>query len=144
VDSAPFFLNDEDIVEYHSEQIRLYGGSDGIGNPGLLESALSSPRNLYCYDLNAGLFDIATAYAFHISQNQAFNDGNKRTGLQAAIAFLKLNGYVVETSEENLFELMISLAKNDMTKGEFSRALCACSIRERGLTALLRSIFGDV
>jgi death-on-curing protein len=141
VQSAPLFLSDFNILEYHEEQIELYGGLGGVGNPALLDSAIHSPQNLYLYDPSADLFDIATAYAFHISQNQAFNDGNKRTGLQAAIAFLKLNGYAVETSEENLFEWMIRLANGDLSKTEFSRALCACSIRERGLTAWIRSLF---
>ena len=138
MDISPLFVKPEDIHEYHSEQIALYGGLHGVGNPGLLDSALACPINLYSYDPEADLFDIATAYAFHISQNQAFNDGNKRTGLQAAIAFLKLNGYAVETSEENLFKLMIRLAEGDMSRDEFSRSLCACSVRERGLTTWLR------
>lgn len=141
MDAPPLFLALDDVLEYHEKQIELYGGLHGIGDHGLLDSALASPRNLFSYDEQADLFDIATAYAFHISQNQAFNDGNKRTGLQAAIAFLKGNGYAVETSDGNLFEWMIRLAEGNMSKADFSRALCTCSIRERGLTAWIRTLF---
>jgi death-on-curing protein len=141
VDFTPLFLTPEDICEYHSEQIRLYGGLDGIRDSDLLDSALGCPKNLYERDEPFSLCDIATAYAFHISENQAFNDGNKRTGLQAAIAFLKVNGYAVETSEEHLFQWMISLADRSMSRHTFSDKLCSCCVRERGLTTWIRTLF---
>ena len=111
-----------------------------IADYGLLASALASPRNLYLYDQSAGLFDLATAYAFHIAKNHAFYDGNKRTGLQAAVAFLKVNGYIVETSPVNAFNWMVSLTTGELSKAAFSEKLCSCSVRERGLTILLRRL----
>ena len=141
MDSPPFFLTRDDVLEYHDEQIKLYGGLNGIGDSGLLDSAMAAPENLFSYDEEADLFDIATRYAFHISENQPFIDGNKRTGLQAAIGFLKGNDYAVETSEENLFGWMESLAKGEISREEFSRHLRACSVRERGLTKWLRTFF---
>ena len=137
----PLFLQRDDVIHYHEEQLRLSRGLPGIRDSDLLDSALAGPKQLFRYDGNADLFDIATAYAFHISQNQAFNDGNKRTGLQAAIAFLKGNGYAVETSEEHLFEWMLQLVQRQLSIANFSRKLCACSIREGGLTALIRRLF---
>jgi death on curing protein len=141
VDSSPLFLSLDDVLEYHSEQIKLYGGLDGLGSPHQLESALASPQHLFLYDPSASLFDLAAAYAFHISESQAFNDGNKRTGLQAAIGFLKGNGYAVETSNENLFEWMMEMAQKKMSREEFASKLCACSIRDRGLMAWLRTLW---
>ncbi|MFN2507147.1 MAG: hypothetical protein ABR589_00045 [Chthoniobacterales bacterium] len=58
---APLFLTEETVVEYHSEQIKLFGGLEGLRVPALLESALAAPQNLYHYDDDAGLFDLATA-----------------------------------------------------------------------------------
>lgn len=138
-DAPPLFLSTADIVEYHDEQITLYGGLHGLADAGGLDSALASPQNLYLYDHGGNLFDIAAAYAFHISKRHAFNDGNKRTGLQAAIGFLKGNGYTVETSEENLFEWIVEMAQDNISKQEFAAKLSACSIREGGLTAWLRT-----
>ena len=106
----------------------------------LLESALAAPQNLYLYSEDADLFDIATAYAFHISQNQTFNGGNKRTGLQAAIGFLKGNGYAVETYEKYLFNLMDSLAKvTAFQRGILMISLRLLRKRERGFTNWLRT-----
>jgi death-on-curing protein len=139
VDSPPLFLATLDIIDYHSEQIRRYGGLDGTGDPEGLESAVAAPQHLYHYDYNVNLFDIATAYAFHISERQAFLDGNKRTGLQAAVAFLKINGYDVETSGENLFDWMVALAQKAISRSEFAARLRACSVREWGLTSLIRT-----
>ena len=141
MDSPPLFLTREDVLGYHSEQIALYGGQDGLADAGLLDSALASPENLYLYDQETGVFDIATAYAFHIAKNHAFYDGNKRTGLQAALAFLKDNGYEVETDDEAIFEWMDGLTDNCISRAIFTERLCACSVREGGLTVWLRRLF---
>jgi death-on-curing protein len=78
--SEPVFLDVEDVLLIHEEQLPRYGGSSGIRDRGLLESAVAMPR------ASAGgafahqdLFAMAAAYAFHIAQNQPFGDGNKRT-----------------------------------------------------------------
>lgn len=141
MDSPPLFLTREDVLEYHSEQIALYGGQDGLADSGLLDSALGGPENLYLYDPQAGLFDIAASYAFHIAKNHAFHDGNKRTGLQAAVAFLKDNGYEVETDDQTIFEWMDGLTDNSISRSMFTERLCSCSVRERGLTVWLRRLF---
>lgn len=141
MDLPVLFLKREDVLEYHSEQIALYGGLDGLADAGLLDSALASPENLYLYDHEAGIFDIATAYAFHIAKNHAFHDGNKRTGLQAALAFLKDNGYEVETDDETIFEWMEGLTDSSISRETFTERLCACSVREGGLTVWLRRLF---
>jgi len=141
LDSGPLFLAKSDVAQYHDEQIALYGGQSGLADDGLLDSALAAPQNLYLYDASADLFDMAAAYAFHIAKNHAFYDGNKRTALQAGLAFLNVNGFLVETSEENLFEWIVRLTEGTMSRYEFSRSLCACSVRSGGLTAWLRKFF---
>jgi len=77
----PVFLDVEDVLLIHEEQLALYGGAAGIRDAGLLESAVAMPRATaggeYAHE---GLFAMAAAYAFHIAQNQPFLDGNKRTG----------------------------------------------------------------
>lgn len=58
----PGFLNKDQILLYHHEQIGLFGGSDGLRDEGLLESAISAPQNVYCYEENADIFDLAVSY----------------------------------------------------------------------------------
>lgn len=59
---------------------------------------------------------MAAAYAFHIAQAQAFLDGNKRTGMAAAIAFLEINGVAVPENTDRLYEAMIAIAEKRMGK----------------------------
>ncbi|MCE0482725.1 MAG: type II toxin-antitoxin system death-on-curing family toxin [Methylacidiphilales bacterium] len=90
--------------------ILAYGGSDGVRDPGLVESAVAQGENTFHYG-RADLFGIATAYAFHIAENQAFIDGNKRTGAATALSFLHINGVdIVRISSDEIYEMMIKIA----------------------------------
>ena len=62
--NEPLFLTKEQILAYHEQQLSLFGGQPGLGDEGLLESALVQPQNTYLYDAQADLFDLAAAYAF--------------------------------------------------------------------------------
>lgn len=86
----PQFLTLAEVLYLHDESLARFGGSAGIREPGLVESALGSAQNMYWYG-RGGLFEIAAGYAFHIAELQAFIDGNKRTVVAAAISFLTLN-----------------------------------------------------
>ncbi len=89
----PQFLTVEEVIKFHADQLRLYGGTDGIRDLGVLESAVATPKASFGGGfLHKDLFSMAAAYAFHIAENQPFLDGNKRTGLNAALSFLGLNG----------------------------------------------------
>src|SRR2546423_7266710 len=101
----------------------LFGGSPGIGDAGLLESALVQPQNVHLYSPQADLFDIAAAYAFHLAKNHPFNDGNKRTALQAALSFLVINGLQTVVSQDVLYEAMIRLTIGAWSKDEFAEFL---------------------
>ncbi len=88
----PVFLDVEDVLLIHEEQLGEYGGSAGVRDPELLESAVAMPRATVGGSFaHEDHFAMAAAYAFHIAQNQPFLDGNKRTGLLAALVFLDLN-----------------------------------------------------
>lgn len=115
------------VLAYHSEQLNLFGGQAGVGNPSLLESALAQPQNLWLYDASADVFDIAAAYAFHLAKNHPFNDGNKRTALQACLGFLRGNDLKIEVNKDHLYEAMIRLTTSESTKAEFAAFLRAHS-----------------
>ena len=105
--ASPLFLSVENVIEIHADQIHRYGGSLGIRDVGLLNSALGMPEagfgNQY---LHADLFQMAAAYLYHIVQNHSFIDGNKRTGAMAAFVFLKLNGFTI-VADESVFETLV-------------------------------------
>lgn len=120
----PEFLDLEDVLLIHEEQLYKYGGSAGLRDKGLLESALGMPRATFGGQfVHEDLFAMAAAYAFHIAENQAFVDGNKRTGVLAAVVFLELNGYVVEEPPSRFYDAMIAIAERRLDKPGLARML---------------------
>jgi death on curing protein len=105
----PSFLSKAQILDYHREQISLFGGSDGLRDEGLLESAVSAPQNVYCYEENADIFDLSASYLNSLGKNHPFIDGNKRTAAHAAISFLKINGWELKMEPAHLTLLVESL-----------------------------------
>jgi death on curing protein len=125
----PEFLTVEDVLQIHNEQITAYGGATGIRDRGLLESAVAMPQASFgeAY-LHEDLAHMAAAYAFHIAQNQPFLDGNKRTGLVAALVFLDLNGVTVLDPREKLYDAMIAIAERRMDKDGLAELLRGLSV----------------
>jgi death-on-curing protein len=119
----PLFLTVDDVLELHADQLRLFGGSDGIRDPGALDSAVATATATFggAY-LHEDLFHMAAAYAFHISQNQPFLDGNKRTALNAALVFLDVNGWIVSDPQETLYDAMIAIAEKRLDKNGLALA----------------------
>jgi death-on-curing protein len=113
----PEFLTVEDVLQIHGEQLAAYGGVAGVRDVGLLESAVMIPQASFGQEyLHEDLAQMAAAYAFHLAQNQPFLDGNKRTGLVAALVFLDLNGVIVIDPQERLYDAMIDIAERRMNK----------------------------
>lgn len=80
------FLTRQDIEIMNKLAIENYGGLYGIRDETLLEGAIARPQNLYFYE-NAGIFELASCYAFAIAKNHPFLDGNKRTAFFAMVHF---------------------------------------------------------
>jgi death-on-curing protein len=113
----PEFLDVEDVLELHVLQLARYGGAEGIRDQGLLESAVAQPMATFGGELvHDDLFMMAAAYLFHIVQNHPFVDGNKRTGLLAALVFLDLNGISITYGSPSLYELTLGVAEGKVTK----------------------------
>jgi death-on-curing protein len=122
--TEPDFLELEEVLELHDRQIEAFGGTLGIRDQGLLESALATPRATFGGQfVHESLFLMAAAYAFHVAENQPFLDGNKRTGLGAALVFLRINGYRVVDPEETLYEALIAIAERRMDKSRLAEVL---------------------
>lgn len=98
------------VESIHADLITQHGGSHGVREASLLESALDRPRNRYNYDQEADVAALAASYAIGIAKNHAFVDGNKRTAFQVMYVFLGLNGYRVVAAESAVVALMIDVA----------------------------------
>jgi death-on-curing protein len=117
----PVFLSFAQVEELQRESLVQYGGTDGIRDGGQIESALGAAENAFWY--TGDLFRTAATYAYGIAENQAFLDGNKRTGILAAVVFLKFNGYTCPVNTHVLYDAMIQIAKKNLTKGKFGELL---------------------
>jgi len=98
------------VLAMHDALIRDHGGTPGIRDEGLLESALVRPQNLYHYEPDSSLFRLAAAYGFGLSSNHAFVDGNKRIALTSTAVFLSINGWQLEASESDAVVVFTELA----------------------------------
>ena len=102
------------VQAIHAEAVAAYGGSVGIRDQGLLESALDRPRNLSAFGDDPSVFDLAAAYCAGVVKNHPFIDGNKRAGLLAAVAFLDFNGYVFRPTEADAVLVTMALAAGEI------------------------------
>lgn len=121
----PAFLTAEQVEELHRLSLEQHGGQDGLRDQAAFESAVMQPRNVWFY-AQGDLFDVAAAYAFHLAESQAFIDGNKRTGMGAALVFLEGNDVVIPEATDQLYAAMIAIAQRRLDKP--------------GLAALLRTL----
>ena len=114
---GPIFLDLAEVVRVHVDQVERYGGRPGIRDLGLLRSALDMPGASFGGEwLHRDLYEMAAAYASHISRNHPFVDGNKRTGLACALVFLELNGEPITDPEQRLYQAMMDVASGALDK----------------------------
>ncbi len=116
------FLTLDEVMHIHREQIELYGGSDGVRDIGLLESAVAMPAAGFGDEyLHKDVPEMAAAYLFHIVQNHPFIDGKKRAGAVTAMAFLEMNGAAFEVTDDELVEPVLAVAQGRMEKPDIAR-----------------------
>ena len=118
--NEPEWLVIDIILDFHAEQLALFGGADGMRDRGLLESALARPINKFAHG-ETGIAALAAAYGFGIARNHPFIDGNKRTALASMIVFLGLNGIDLDAPSEMATAIMLSLAAGEITEDVLAR-----------------------
>ncbi|HYJ80085.1 MAG TPA: type II toxin-antitoxin system death-on-curing family toxin [Longimicrobiaceae bacterium] len=127
--TEPKWITLEALHLMHSIQVERFGGSAGVRDPGAVESALNRARNRFHYGgSDIDLADLAAAYLYGLAQSQGFVDGNKRTGLAAALAFLDINGRPLHVPGSELYTLTLAVADE---KTRWSESQVAAWIRER-------------
>jgi death-on-curing protein len=117
----PLFLSLDEVLEIHERQVERYGGSPGLRDGAGLESAVAVPQSTFGGEfLHASIPAMAAAYLYHICQNHPFVDGNKRAGANAAITFLLMNDWEPEFDEQELADLVLSVASGELAKPELT------------------------
>ncbi len=104
------------VLAIHKRQIAEHGGSDGVRDEGLLLSALARPQNLEAYSDDADFAALAGVYAFGITKNHPFIDGNKRTALAVMRTFILLNGENLVATQEDKYITILSLADGSLSE----------------------------
>lgn len=119
----PIFLTLDEVLEIHQEQIEKYGGSSGLRDAAGLESAVATPQATFGGEfLHASIPAMLAAYLFHLCQNHAFIDGNKRVGANAAITFLFMNDWEPTFDEAELVDLVLAVATSRLPKPDLVAA----------------------
>lgn len=113
----PRFLTPDAILAVHEDELSRYGGIAGVRDLGLLQSAIGNVEATFGGEyLHQSVFEMAAAYLYGICRNHPFLDGNKRTALASALAFLRFNGWKLRAPEDVLYDLVIGVAEGRITK----------------------------
>jgi death-on-curing protein len=109
------------ITLLHDRQIAEHGGSAGLRDEGLLESALARPQQLHHYgDPPPDLADLAASLAYGLAKNHAFVDGNKRSAIVSCETFIELNGATLDASDVELYPVVLDLAEGGLSEADFA------------------------
>ena len=109
----PVWIQDNVVPAIHGRQLAEHGGASGVRDQGLLESALHAPRNRWHYE-KSSIEKLASCYAYHLTKNHPFIDGNKRTAWVCMRLFLKLDGLDVEADMQEKVRTMLDLSAGRM------------------------------
>ena len=122
------FLGLELVLEIHERQINQYGGSHGIRDMGLLESALAVPQFSFAgHYMHDSVSLMGSAYMFHIIKNHPFVDGNKRTGIACGLVFLRDNGMYIPWVSGQMYDIAKQIATSQLSKEELAKMLILLS-----------------
>ena len=115
----PIFLTLDEVLDLHRESIDRYGGTYEIRDMGLLQSALAMPAASFGGQfLHPDLAAMGAALMYHLVQNHAFVDGNKRIGATAARVFLILNDAKFDPPLDDYQDLVLAVASGRASKDQ--------------------------
>ena len=118
----PIWLQKNVVLAFHEMLLAEHGGPAGLRDEGLLDSALGRPINQYFYE-QADLVQIAAAYAWGITRNHPFVDGNKRTAFVCMKTFLKRNGIILKPSRTDAVTTFMALAAGDISEARLTTSI---------------------
>ena len=118
--SEPIWLDVDEVIDMHAEQLAIFGGPEGIRDRGLLESAILRPVNQWNYG-QTDMAALAAAYAFGLARNHPFVDGNKPAAFGALIVYLGLNDIDFVVRPENATAMILALAAGEVDEEGLTR-----------------------
>ena len=127
----PVWIDLEVVLAIHDEQLAEHGGQAGVRDRGLLESAMARPRDQYAYGEHS-IAHLAASYAFGISRNHPFLDGNNRTSLVVAELFLELNGLELTATDAQCVTTFLQLAAGDLSEEQLAEWIAGHSTPPAG------------
>jgi death-on-curing protein len=116
----PRWLSRKLVDSIHSGQIHQFGGSPGVRDAGLIESALARPLNKWEYAEERDPCALAAAYGYGLATNHGYVDGNKRIGFLAMYVFLGLNGLELDSPEPEAVRIMLRVAEGACEEPELT------------------------
>jgi death-on-curing protein len=123
--TEPVWIELDAILALHDRSLALHGGAEGVRDQGLLESALTRPKNLHHYEGVEDVVELAAAYAIAISANHPFADGNKRAAFHCMALFLRLNGQRLVADQVDATRIIVRLAAGKVDQAELASWLRA-------------------
>jgi death-on-curing protein len=126
VRKTPRWISKQAVLAIHGRLLAEHGGAPGLLDEGLLDAALASPKNHFAYE-REDILRLAAAYAYALTQNHPFADGNKRVALTVAGVFLELNGFRLDASEQDAAQATRALSSREIDEVEFATWLRRCS-----------------
>ena len=118
--SEPIWLDVDEVIDMHAEQLAIFGGPEGIRDRGLLESAVLRPVNRWNYG-QTDMAALAAAYAFGLARNHAFVDGNKRIAFHAMMVFLRRNDIFFAPDPAHATSIILALAAGEVGEDGLTR-----------------------
>jgi death-on-curing protein len=122
----PKWISKQAVLALHERLLAEHGGASGILDEGLLDAALASPKNHFAFE-RADILRLAAAYAYALTQNHPFADGNKRVALTVAGVFMEMNGFRLEASERDAAQATRALSSREIDEAGFATWLRTCS-----------------
>lgn len=112
------------VLEIHAEAIAQFGGSEGLRDRALLESAIAAPQASFGgVSPFSDAVDVAAAYLFYLCSNHPFIDGNKRAALGACLVFLRLNGFTLAPDSDDWENLTLAVAAGSLNRADATARL---------------------
>jgi death-on-curing protein len=130
VRKPPKWVSKPAVFAIHEGLLAEHGGAPGLIDEGMLDAALASPKNHFAYQ-HADILRLAASYAYALTQNHPFTDGNKRVALTVAGVFMELNGFRLEASEQDAANATRALSSREIDEPGFAGWLRTCSSRLR-------------
>lgn len=124
------YLTLDELLAIHYEEVEKFGGSHGVRELNLLDSALHRPQSSFMgEDLYPSFFHKAAALMHSILLNHPFIDANKRTAIVSTAYFLHLNNYDIDAKQQELIEIALKVASKQMDLEQISQWLEVHSVK---------------